>query len=156
MKGNEVSVNVFEPASIHFANTGQRLFIRYLMAVLIDLVVLNLFAEFSSKVTITAFSVSLLAAILLQALLKATMALEHYVAGFFKARPGGVMTFLRFFSAWLILFGSKFVILEAITFVFGDDVSFSGAFNGVVVLILVIVAMLAAEELIVRIYRRLA
>ena len=51
---------------------------------------------------------------LLQALLKATIALEHQVAVFFKARPGGFNTFLRFFGAWLVLFGSKFVILEAL------------------------------------------
>ena len=65
------------------------------------------------------------------------------------------MTFLRFFFAWLVLFGSKFVILEVIVQMFGDDMRFLGAFHGVVALIVVIVAMLVAEEIFVRIYRKL-
>lgn len=150
------SVDVFEPASVQAINNRQRLFVRYLMATLIDLVVLNLFAEYSDKVVIASFTISLLAAILLQILLKATIALEHFVADFFKARQGGWATFMRYFSAWLILFGSKFVILEAIALTFGDKVHFEGAMHGVVALIILIVAMLAAEELVVRIYRRLA
>ena len=55
----------------------------------------------------------MLAAVVLQVLLKLTIAIEHRVAAFFKARPGGFMTFMRWFCAWLVLFGSKFVILEA-------------------------------------------
>ena len=38
---------------------------------------------------------------------------------------------------------------------FGDKVRFGGAFHGIVTLIVVIVAMLVAEELIVRLYRKL-
>ena len=65
------------------------------------------------------------------------------------------MTFCRFFCAWLVLFGSKFVILEALTFAFGDKVRFEGMFHGILTLIVVVVVMLVAEEVIVRIYRRL-
>jgi len=133
----------------------QRVYVRYVTAILIDLVVLNLFAEYWKNVFIDTFTTSLLAAIVLQLLLKLTMALEHKVGAFFKARPGRLMTFLRFFFAWLVLFGSKFVILEAIVQMFGDDVRFLGAFHGVVALIVVIVAMLVAEEIFVRIYRKL-
>ncbi len=92
---------------------------------------------------------------LLQVLLKATIALEHRVAAYFKAKPGGLAKFLRFFTAWLILFGSKFVILEALAFAFGDDVYFGGPFHGLVALIVVVVVMLVAEEAVVQIYRRL-
>lgn len=66
------------------------------------------------------------------------------------------MKFLRFFFAWLVLFGSKFVILGAITMAFGYKVRFSGAFHGIVMLIIVIIATLVAEEAIVRLYRKLA
>src|SRR5690349_4431528 len=96
------------PASATAPSNRQRLFMRYFTAILIDLVVLNLFVEYSDKVTIDSFTISLLAAILLQVLLRLTIAVEHRVAGYFKARPGGFMTFLRFFFAWLVLFGSKF------------------------------------------------
>ena len=143
------------PASVERPSNRQRLFVRYFTAILIDLVVLNLFVEYSGKVAIDSFTTSLLAAVLLQALLKLTIAVEHQVAAYFKARPGGLMTFLRFFFAWLVLFGSKFVILEAIALAFGDRVRFEGVFHGIVTLIVVIVAMLIAEEVIVRLYRRL-
>lgn len=133
----------------------QRLFVRYFTAILIDLVVLNLFNEYWDKVHIESFTVSLLAAILLQVLLRLTIAVEHLVAKPFKGKSGGLNTFLRFFFAWLVLFGSKFVILEALATAFGDKVHFTGILHGIIPLIIVIVAMLVAEELIVRVYRRL-
>ena len=136
-------------------NNSQKLFVRYLVAVLIDLTVLNLFDEFWALVTVDPFSVSVLAAILLQVLLKATLVLEHKVAGYFNAKSGGFARFMRYFTAWLILFGSKFVMLGAIDFAFGDDVLFAGPLHGVVAFIVVVMVMLAAEEVAVRIYRRL-
>ena len=148
-------IHGFLPATAEMPTDWQRLFIRYLTGTLIDLVVLNLFDEYSDKVTISGFTVSLGAAVLLQILLKLTIALEHSVAGFFKKRPGGFMTFMRWFSAWAILFGSKFVILEALARTFGDNVHFEGAFHGLIVLIVVVVVMLIAEEAIVRFYRKL-
>ena len=156
---NDVSPSIpsdaLMPASAEAPSNKQRLFMRYFTAILIDLTVLNLFVEYSDNVTIDSFTISLLAAILLQVLLKLTIAVEHKVAAFFKARPGGFMKFLRFFFAWLVLFGSKFVILEALTLAFGDKVRFGGMFHGIVTLIVVIIVMLVAEEVIVRFYRKL-
>jgi len=143
------------PASAEGPTDSQRLFVRYFTAILIDLLVLNLFVEYSSKVSVDSFTTSLLAAILLQILLKVTIAIEHRVGAYFKSKPGKLMTFLRYFCAWLVLFGSKFVILEALSFAFGDKVRFEGRFHGLLTLIVVVVVMLVAEEVIVRIYRRL-
>ncbi len=143
-------------ASAEPPSNKQRLFLRYFTAILIDLVVLNLFVEYSEHVVINSFTVSLFAALLLQVLLKVTIAIEHRVAAYFNARQGGFAKFMRYFSAWLLLFGSKFVILEALSFAFGDDVYFGGPFHGLVVLIVVVVTMLVAEEAVVRLYRRLA
>lgn len=143
------------PLSVEPPSNRQRTFVRYFTGILIDLVVLNLFVEYSKNVSIDSFTTSLLAAVLLQVLLKLTIAVEQRVAAFFKARPGGWMKFLRYFFAWLVLFGSKFVILEALAQVFGDKVRFGGMFHGIVTLIVVVIAMLVAEEFIVRLYRRL-
>ena len=132
---------------------SQRLFVRYLLATLIDLTVLNVFDEYWRLVSIGSFTTSILAAVLLQVLLKATLALEHKVAGYFSSRSGAMAKFLRFFTAWLILFGSKFVMLGAIDFAFGDDVAFTGPLHGVVAFIVVVVVMLVAEEMAVRLYR---
>ena len=134
----------------------QRLFLRYYTGVLIDLVVLCLFDEYSDKVSVDSFTIALLAAILLQILLKATIAVEHRVAAYFNSKPGKFMRFMRFFCAWLVVFGSKFVILEALSFAFGESVKFEGALHGLVWLIIVVVVMLLAEEVMVRIYRKLA
>lgn len=143
------------PAAAEAPTDRQRLFVRYFTFVLIDLVVLNLFAEYSKKVYVDTFTTSLLAAVVLQILLRATIAVEHKVGAYFKARPGGLMKFLRYFCAWLVLFGSKFVILEALSFAFGANVRFEGRFHGLLTLIVVIVVMLVAEEAIARLYRRL-
>ena len=59
---------------------------------------------------------------------------------------------MRYVSAWVILFLSKFIILGAINFAFGDNIIFSGPLHGVVAFIAVVVVMLVAEEAIVRFY----
>jgi hypothetical protein len=144
------------PVSAQAPSNSQRLFVRYFTAILIDLLVLNLFDEYSDKVSVHSFTTSLFAAVLLQVLLKLTIAVEHGVATYFNAKPGRLMVFCRFFFAWLVLFGSKFVILEALSFVFGEAVRFEGRFHGLLTLIVVVVVMLIAEEAIVRLYRRLS
>lgn len=139
----------------HTPSSRQRVFTRYFMAVLVDLVVLNLFVEYWEHVSAESFTVTLLAAVVLQVLLKLTIVLEHKLAAYFNAKPGGFAKFMRFFTAWLVLFGSKFVILEALTLAFGDGLRFGGPLNGIVALIAVVVAMLAAEAAIVLFYRRM-
>jgi hypothetical protein len=140
----------------HTPSPRQRGFFRYLTATLLDLVVLNLFVEYwGDYVSVDSFTITLLAAVLLQVLLKLTIALEHRVAAFFNARKGGFAKFMRFFAAWLVVFGSKFVILEALVLAFGDRLHFGGPWHGVVVLIVVVVAMLVVEVVFVKFYRRM-
>jgi len=133
----------------------QRAFFRYLTATLVNLVVLNLFVEYGQHVVAASFTVTLLAAVLLQALLKLTIALEHRLAAYFNAKQGGTAKFMRFFSAWLVLFGSKFVILEALVFALGDRLRFGGPFHGIVALIVVVITMLVVEAALVKFYRSL-
>ena len=141
----------------HTPSVRQRTFWRYLTATLVDLVVLNLFIEYwPEMVSATSFTITLVAAVILQALLKITIVCEHKVAAYWNARPGGFAKFMRFFTAWLILFGSKFVILEALVLALGDRLKFGGPFHGVVVLIVVVVVMLVVEVILVKLYRRMA
>lgn len=123
----------------------QILFMRYFTAILIDLTVLNLFNEYSDKVRIDSFSISLLAAIVLQFMLVVTFKIEHGVGAHFlkKGRKG-----MRIFSVWALLFGSKFAILWVLQVFFGDRIQFLGAYHGILTFILVIVTMLAAEALV--------
>jgi hypothetical protein len=151
-----MSSDALMPQSAAGPSDKQRMFLRYYTGFLMDLVILNLFAEYWSLVTVDTFTTSLWAALLLQLLLKGTIVLEHKAMDYFNARGGGGWnTFLKYFVAWLILFGSKFVILEALSQAFGKNVHFGGVWHGIVTLIVVVVVMLLAEEIIVRIYRLL-
>lgn len=140
----------------HTPSKTQRVLMRYLTATLVDLVVLGLFAEYWWQVSVDSFTIILLAATVLQVLLKLTIVVEHRVAAFFNARPGGFAKFMRYFAAWVVLFGSKFVILEALALAFGDRLRFGGPFHGIVALIVVVVVMLVVEAVIVKFYRRLS
>ena len=145
----------FLPAEAVLPSDRQRLFVLLFTGTLVDLVVLGLFSEFSEKVHVDTFSTTLLAALVLQLLLKLTIAAEHRVLARFKGKEGLAWKATKFFVAWLILFGSKFVILEALTIVFGDRVRFEGLWHGIVWLIIVVVTMVVIEELVVRLYRRI-
>jgi hypothetical protein len=146
----------FLPAEATLPTDRQRLFVLFFTGTLIDLVILGLFNEYSDNVHVDSFSTMLLAAVVLQALLKLTIAVEHRVLALFTGKVGAAWTSLKFFVAWLILFGSKFVILEALTLVFGDRVRFEGLFHGILWLIAVAVTMVVVEEVIVRFYRKIA
>src|SRR5688572_31848786 len=155
MAAGTANIDDLMPAAVKVYSDRQRIFLLYFVGALIDLVVLGLFDEYSDRVSVDSFTTMLLASVVLQLLLKATIAVEHRVAGYFKSRPGGWMKFMRFFCAWLVLFGSKFVILEALDLAFGESVKFEGVLHGIVWLIIVVVTMVIVEELVVRIYRRL-
>jgi hypothetical protein len=102
-----------------WVSARQSRFIRYLLYVLVDLCVLTLFVEYWDRIVIDSFTISLLTAVLLQVLLKATLAVEHRIAGYFQARsePGALV--LRVLATWALIFGSKFVILDTVDIVFG-------------------------------------
>lgn len=134
----------------------QQLFLRYSFAVLVDLTVLNLFAEYWDYVYIEFFSISLLAAILLQVLLVITIKIEHRVIAYFKKKSGVVAKITGGLVVWGILFGSKLIILEAINFAFGDSVVFSGPWHGVVSFIVVVIAVISAEQAFTKTYRSFA
>ena len=134
----------------------QALFLRYLTYILVDLTVLNFLNEFWSAVYIDAFSTSLLMAILLQVLLRITMHIEHKLANYFQQRKSTLFMVLRFLSTWFVLFASKLVILGLIHFFFTTEVVFSGMIHGLITFILVVVAILVAEQIVTRIYNSLA
>jgi len=133
----------------------QKIFLSFTFAVLVDLTVLNLFDQFWDYVYIEHFSISLLAALLLQSLLRVTISIEHRVASYFKKQSGLKARILRGLSTWGILFGSKLVILEAINIAFGDEVLFTGPIHGLIAFIVVIIAIIIAEQIFIKIYRSL-
>lgn len=135
--------------------TRDEQFIIYTLAVLVDLVVINLFNEYWDWVTIDSFTISLAAAILMQLLLKLTLTLEHRVSAHLRQRNHKGSKLLHVFVVWVILFGSKIVILDIFNRVFGDRVQFGGPWHGMVAFIALVVAILGAESLFRWTYRRL-
>ena len=140
-----------DPTSNH-----QQLFIKLILAILVDLVVLGLFNEFWEYVVIDSFSIALIAAFLLQVLLKLTLIFEHRVAAYFNKKTGTLPKVMRFISAWAVFFVSKLIILEAINYAFGEHVLFLGPFHGIIAFIIVVIAILVAEGVITKIYKSLA
>ena len=134
----------------------QRLFMKYTLGVLVDLTVLGLFDEYCDYVVIDSFSLALLAAVLLQVSLKATLVIEHRISHYFKSKSGVQAKVLRFFSVWAVLFVSKLLILEAINLACGDHVLFKGIYHGVLIFVIVVTAILLAEAIMKKIYDSLA
>ena len=130
----------------------QQIFLKYLTWTLVDLTVLNFFSEYWDKVTITSFGVSLFVAIVLQALLKMTIALEHRISDYMKSNEKLNKKVLHIFSTWFVLFASKFVMLWVLQVLFGDAIVFAGAYHGVVAFIVLVIAILAVEYLFTRLY----
>lgn len=129
----------------------QRYFIRYLLFVLVDLTVLNLFVEYWHHIVIDSFTISLFTAFLLQVLLRLTTKIERQIADHFRVQPGKGALVRRVLATWLVLFSSKFVILEAVDLIFGDHVDF----GGIIPFICVVSVMLLAELLLTRLFYRL-
>jgi len=126
----------------------QDIFLSWTKDVLIYVLVLNLFVEYAANIVIDSFTISIFTAIVLKILLEIILRFEHLVGDFFKARPGKVWNFLRIISMWLILFLSKFLILEVIDLIFGEHVEL-GKFLDVIVLV---ISLMVARELFDRIY----
>lgn len=137
-------------------NRRQKTFNRYIVFILIDLTVLGFFNQYWEYVFIETFSIAFLTAVLLQFLMQAALQIEHFAAHFFETKMGITSKAFRGVSAWVIIFISKLVILEAINLFFGESVVFSGPIHGVVAFIIVVLVMVIAEQSIGWIYRSLA
>jgi hypothetical protein len=104
--------------AIPHATRGQMIFFSWTKDILIYVTVLNLFVEYNPVKIIDSFTVSILTAVLLKVLLEIILTFEHKVSDVFKANK-----VLRIFFVWLILFSSKFLILEFVNIVFGEHVA---------------------------------
>ena len=124
--------------------SGQARFTSWASDVLVYTVVLNLFVEFSDAIVIDSFTISILTAAVLKVMLDILTSVEDRVHEF-VSRYSKVLGYL---SMWVVLFLSKFVILEVIDIVFGDHVDL-GKFLDVVALI---ITMMVVRELTRRAY----
>lgn len=129
----------------------QEIFVSWTTDILTYIVILNLFVEYNPKVVIDSFTISILTAILLKILLEIILRFEHRVGEFFESRPGRFSNYLRIASTLIILFLSKFLILEVVDIVFGEHVEL-GKFIDVIILV---IALIATREVVHRIFQSL-
>ena len=130
---------------------NQKRFASWIADVLVYIVVLNLFVEYVDAIIIDSFTISILTAVVLKALLDLIIGFEHRVNASFQGRGGTVNKVLGVVATLSILFLSKFVILEVIDILFRDRVELGG-FLWIVALI---IAMMATRAIVQVIYERL-
>jgi len=138
-------VNVPEQIGI---TKWQLVYAGWTLTLLAYIVVLNLWVEFNPSVVIDSFVISIATAVVLLVLLVIILGLEHRVKHWFAQREGTLSRVLGTVSTLLILFVSKFVILEVIDFIFGEHVEL-GHFVDVLVLVLLLIV---AQKLMVRVW----
>lgn len=109
---------------------------------MVYVVVLNIAAEYFPQVVAESFTVSILTAIMLKVALEAVLRVKRRARGRLEAASGALGKVVGGLSLWVVLAGSKFVVLKIEDLLFGDRVELGGFFA---VTGLIVVLMLARE-----------
>jgi len=134
-------------------NQRQRLFLIFTLFVLADLTVINLFDEYaSSYFHISSFTASIVMAVILQILLIITIKIEHKIADFFKSKEGVINLILRILVTWVLLFGSKIIMMKIVDLILGNKIEYYGPYNGLGAFVLIIIGMIIAENLLKKVF----
>ena len=96
-------------------NNSQRLFLVYIICILVDMTILNIFAEFSHSVYVESFSITIFIAIFLQLFIVLTKYAEHKLSSFFGDKKSYLTKITYFFSLWALLFFSKLLMSVSYT-----------------------------------------
>lgn len=124
------------------AITSRQLYLAsWAVYLLVDVVVLNLLVEYVSSVTIDSFAISIATAVALRLMLAATVGVEHWIATTVARRGDRRARVIGRTAMFLVLFLSKFVILEVVDLVFGSHAEL----GGVVEIIAISLLLLGAE-----------
>lgn len=118
------------------ASPRQQLYAETVIGTLVYSVVLGFCDDYTGLVDITSYSTLFLAAFVLQVLTWLTFRVKDLATGLVGDGDQTRHKVGRGFAIWAVMFGSKFVFIEAIDLVFGDAVEFSG-FLAVLVLVAV-------------------
>ena len=136
-------------------NNSQRLFLVYIICILVDMTILNIFAEFSHSVYVESFSITIFIAIFLQLFIVLTKYAEQKLSNFFGDKKNYLTKIMYFLALWALLFFSKLLMLHGANLIFGDKINFYGMFDGLLAFIILIFSFLIGEYLLTKIYRAL-
>jgi hypothetical protein len=139
-----------EPRSF---TSGQLLFKELFVGTLIYAVVLGFFDDYTSIVEARSYSYIFLAAIVLEVLTCATLAVKDAIVARFRHRESLGATAFMALGVWGVLFVSKFVFIWAIDLVFGDTININGFFGIFTVALVVTVVHRLADLVFIRLGR---
>jgi len=134
-------------------DTAERLEPRLAAAVVdifVYVVVLNLFVEYLPQVISETFTLSLLTAVLLKGVLEIVVAAKNRVKARFRQASTATGKVVAAVLLWMVLFGSKFLVLEVVDLVFGDSVSLGGFFSVTGLILALLLSRAAVRRLIQR------
>lgn len=117
--------------------------------VFVYVVVLNLAIEYVPAVISETFTMSLVTAVILKAVLEVVVVIKNRAKSRFRTAVSPIGKVASALALWAVLVGSKFVVLEIIAFVFQGEVSLGGFF-AVTGLILVLLLSRAAVRRLLR------
>ena len=115
--------------------------------VVVYVVMLTLFVRYFPSVLSESFTLSVLTALLLKAVLELILAVKARLRAHFAAAAGATGKVLAALALWAVLFGSKFAVLEVVHLVFGDAVVLGGFFSVTLLVITLILARQAVRTL---------
>lgn len=125
----------------------QRVFREAFTSILLYVAVLGFFNEYTDIVYTKSFSYLFIAASILGLLASGTF----WLKGLIIARFGETRKLLMIVGVWLVMFLSKFIFVEAIDLVLGNDVNIYGYFG----IVAVVLCATVAEKLANFVYEKL-
>jgi len=118
--------------------------------VFVYVTVLNLFVEYLPRVISETFTLSLLTAVLLKGVLEVVVAAKNRVKARFRQASTPIGKVVAAVMLWLVLFASKFLVLEVVALVFGDRVSLGGFFSVTLLILALLLSRAAVRRLLQR------
>jgi hypothetical protein len=122
---------------------NQLVFHELFVGTLIYVLVLGLFADYTSVVSANSFSTIVYASAILQILTYLAFVLKGEIVARLKHQQGLVFKILMVFSVWLVMFLSKFVFIAALGVVLGEYITVYGFFG----ILAVVVSVTAVHRL---------
>lgn len=131
-------------------NSRQLLFKELFVGTLVYAIVLGFFDDYTSIVEATSFSYIFLAAIILEVLTCAAVAVKDRIVAQLRHRGTPRAFALMVVGVWFVLFASKFVFIWAIDLVLGEDVNIDGFFGILAVAVVVTLVHRSADVVFAR------
>ena len=106
--------------------------------------------EYLPQVLSETFTLSLLTAVLLKGVLEVVVAVKNRVKARFRQAATPIGKAMAGVLLWAVLFGSKFLVLEAVDLVFGARVSLGGFFSVTLLILFLLLSREAVRRLLQR------